>query len=382
VPAITASLATLTRGQSSLGYVPIYVHPSGSRDQGDPGGIDNNLWYLLGHHALHLTFGASDLLDHHRDAITRAMLWARYQDSDDDGLIEAHEAADWADLMAGRGKVLYGNVLYVLALRAYADLGRTVELPDPVDHLGLAERAAQRLQALLWVDAPLGIIPSPPPSLDEHIETRRIVQMTGSELWSRPYFLPWVGFRDYGDWCDVLGNSLAILGGLADERQRRLILDYFDQVGVADPFPARSIHPSIRPGEVHWRPYYRNGNLNLPDQYQNGGCWPFIGGLFIAALVRDGRLSQAAYQLERLALALRGDTDDWAFNEWHHGLTGRPMGKPSQAWSAAMFLFAHQAVAQGRVPWPLVSAPHGDVDQSRLAPAEQPSIRLKEPDDP
>ena len=33
---------------------------------------------------------------------------------------------------------------------------------------------------------------------------------------SRPYYLPWVAFREYGDWCDSLGNVLAILTGVAD----------------------------------------------------------------------------------------------------------------------------------------------------------------------
>ena len=28
------------------------------------------------------------------------------------------------------------------------------------------------------------------------------------------------------------------------------------------------------------------------------------------------------------------------FNEWHHGVTGRPMGKAFQTWSAASFLRA------------------------------------------
>jgi len=381
-PAIEASLETLTRAQSPLGYVPLNVHAGGRRDQGDPGGIDSNLWYVIGHQMLHRAFGAAKLLARHREAIERAMLWARYQDSDDDGLIEAQEAADWADLLANRGKVLYSNVLYAAALRAYADLADDVRLRDGAAHVALADRVVARLRRLHWVEAPLGLVDDPVHS-DEHAETRRIRALTGSQLWRRPYFLPWVGFRDFGDWCDVLGNSLAILTGVATELQRAAILDYCEQVGVASPVPAKAIHPPILPGSKDWRDYYRNGDLSMPHQYHNGGAWPFIGGFLIAACVADGRLVTARAYLERLAAALLGDGDPLgAFNEWHHGQTGRAMGKPLQAWSAAMFLFAKRAVDDGHAPWPLPRrrARDTELDQSRLiepAPRSATDVRGK-----
>jgi glycogen debranching enzyme len=36
----------------------------------------------------------------------------------------------------------------------------------------------------------------------------------------------------------------------------------------------------------------------------------------------------------------QGIEHDWEFNEWHHGVTGRPMGKAYQAWSAASYIQA------------------------------------------
>jgi glycogen debranching enzyme len=347
VPAIRASLVSLADAQTPLGYVPIFVEDGPESGQGDPGGIDGSLWFIIGHHVLHRAFGAVDLLERHRTSLARAMLWARYQDSDDDGLIEAQEAAGWADLLAERGKTLYANVLYVLALRAYADLAQEIELPDAQPCALAAERAVGRLNLIHWVDAPLGLgLPSgaewtsgnPP-------ETRRVLQLTGVQLWNRPYYLPWVGFRDFGDWCDVLGNILAILAGVADPGRRSMILDYLADVGAAEPLPAKAIYPPITAADPDWRSYYRNGNLNVPHHYHNGGAWPFIGGLLIAALVADSRQEEAEQYLERLTVAARDG--GWMFHEWHHGLTGRPMGKPHQAWSAAMLLYAQRAVASG-----------------------------------
>ncbi len=154
-------------------------------------------------------------------------------------------------------------------------------------------------------------------------------------LVKRPFFLPHVAFRDYGDYCDVLGNLLAILFGVANPAQEKRILDYLHQVGIAEPYPVRVLHSAIQPGSKDWREYYRNNNLNLPDQYHNGGIWPFAAGFYVAALVKSkasGRLDEARRQLEKLAEVNRlGIDGKWEFNEWCHGRTGRPMGCAHQA---------------------------------------------------
>lgn len=353
VPALRTSLDTLTAHQSLLGYIPLNVGSDGRPSTANAGALDSNLWYVIGHHVLNRTFAAQDVLERHRDAIAKAMLWVRYQDSDDDGLIESQEAGDWADLLAYRGKVLYSNVLYAMALRAYVAMADRIDLPDAPLHAELARVATARINALHWVDSDHGLWDSAtsPEINGQHLESRRLVQSTVSHLWARPFYLPWVAFRDFGDWCDVLGNSLAIIAGVADADRRDRILTYFDEVGVAEPYPAKAIHPPIEPGHKDWRDYYRNGYRSLPDQYHNGGVWPFIGGFLVAALVEAGRHSEAAAHLERLARALHeGHDQPWEFNEWHHGRTGRPMGAPFQAWSAALYLFALRSVADGAVP--------------------------------
>lgn len=246
-------------------------------------------------------------------------------------------------------------MLYVLALRAYAAMAKVIELPDGPAHAQLADRSSGQLNALFWVELTDGLwdTATSPALRGPHAESRRLAQLAVAELWSRPYYLPWVAFRELGDWCDVLGNTLALLAGVADPIRRDRVLDHFEAVGVAEPYPARSIHPPIQPGDRDWRGYYRNGNLNLPHQYHNGGVWPFIGGFLVAALVQAGRQSDAEKHLRRLAVGVRrgraGET--WEFNEWLHALSGQPMGRPFQAWSAAMYLFAYHAVQRGRPPY-------------------------------
>lgn len=353
VQPLRMSLQTLTSHQSALGHIPLNVAPDGRRATANAGAVDNNLWYVIGHRFLHETFGAADLVDRHRDALRRAMLWARYQDSDDDGLIETQEAADWADLLASRGKVLYSNVLYALALDAYAALSKVTDLPDGPMHQDLAATVARRINELHWVESDDGLWDGARSDALRglHTESRRLTQATHTQLWSRPYYLPWVGFRDFGDWCDVLGNCLAVLAGISDAAKCDRILTFFDEVGVARPYPAKSLYPPISTGHKDWRDYYRNGNRNLPHQYQNGGIWSFIGGFLVAAYVSGGRATEARALLARLAAGVReGHLTTWEFNEWQHGITGRPMGAPRQAWSAAMYLYAYEAVSRGAAP--------------------------------
>jgi glycogen debranching enzyme len=159
------------------------------------------------------------------------------------------------------------------------------------------------------------------------------------------YYLPYLGFRAVGEWFDSLGNLLAILAGVADEAKTHVILEFISQHGL-DAWPLRSLTPPVQRGDSDWREYY--SLVNQPHHYHNGGVWPFIGGFYVAALVKAGRSEAAARALENLAaLNLRGE-----FNEWHHGETGEPMGVQCQAWSAGMYLFAFECVRRSRAELP------------------------------
>jgi glycogen debranching enzyme len=156
------------------------------------------------------------------------------------------------------------------------------------------------------------------------------------------HYLPYLGFRAVGEWFDSLGNLLAILSGIADQRRSDMILDFIERHSL-DAWPLRSLTPVVRPGDADWRDYY--GTLNLPYHYHNGGAWPFIGGFYVAALLKAGRHSAAASALQNLAaLNQQGE-----FNEWHHGETGSAMGVKDQAWSAGMYLFAFKSLTAGQV---------------------------------
>ncbi len=369
-PAIHArSLNTLRRFQSPLGKIPHNVGMTGVADPaliahgGSLGGalqesiavedtihagcVDGNLWYIIGQYYDFKLRHDLGVLRAAWPSLEKALLWLRYQDSNECGLLEVHEAMDWADLLANRYNVLYDNVLYFAAWQCMGYMAAALE-NDADTFFQNAKDVQGKVNRLLWVG------PEEPTDYDwvrqerkEWLYPRRRVE---TELVERPFYLPYMAFRDYADRFDTLGNLLAILFGVADRRKADKILDYIQGCGLDDPFPVRALYPPVQPGETDWREYYRVRNLNQPHHYHNGGAWPFLGGVYVAALVQAGRLEQARCQLDKLTAMVRlGKLEEWEFNEWFHGLSGRPMGYAGQSWSAAMYLFAADAVEQRRV---------------------------------
>ncbi|GHF53593.1 glycogen debranching enzyme [Deinococcus metalli] len=343
-PALIAHGGAL-HGAGADGEVEVVV------DTAHAGCIDNSLWFILGNYAIWRADGDVARLRGVWPHVLRAYTWLEYQDSNGCGLLEVHEAMDWADLFANRYNSLWPNVLWYAVHRALADL-RAALGEDAAPDLARAEDIRFKINTLLWVGAEVT------KDLDWVAAHRKEwlypISLTTTVLQERPYFLPYMAFRGYADRFDTFGNLLAIVFGVASPVQTAKILDYIESAGVNQPWPVRAIHPPVQPGDSDWREYYRLRNLNLPDQYHNGGVWPMIGGFYVAALVAAGRHDEARRQLGRLAELnhlSRTPGRDWDFTEWAHGVSGRPSGFAGQSWSAAMYVYAHEAVGRGDVPF-------------------------------
>jgi glycogen debranching enzyme len=301
------TMDTLMNRQSPSGQIPNCVDtfvPSRPRLVAF-GAADASLWFVL---TLAYAERIIGVRPEFQQAAANALVWLRYQDAHEEGLIEQQEATDWMDIIANRGHVLYTNVLYFAAL----ELRR---------HIKEAHLVREAVNGFLW-DSELG------------------------------YFKPWSWKQEHGEWFDTAANLLAVVFKLADDKQAASILDYIERNHLDEPHPIRTIHPPIQPEDRDWRVYYRTEHdLNLPDQYHNGGSWPWVGGLYVAALVRAGCIDHAREVLYRLALTNHeGRTHEWEFNEWFHGITGEPRGAADQAWSAGMYMYAYSCVRDGREP--------------------------------
>lgn len=345
-----ASLETLQKFQNELGMIPLNVDSETvTVETANSGGVDANLWYIIGHYVYYKRYGDLEFLKSASDSIDLALLWLRYQDSNGCGLLEVHEAADWADLLAHRYNILYDNALYKKALDCYAEI-RKILGKDSERYEKLSQEVTEKINFLLWTDQDLEA------TLREATEKGYPDEWKNLSInnWDRQraddYYIPYAAFRDCGTHFDSLGNFMAILCGVADERKTNKILNYIHANGVNRPYPVMAIYPPIFPGDKDWKEYYRIYNLNLPYQYHNGGIWPFIGGFYIAALVKAGRYEEAEQELENLAKAnYEGLFGEWEFNEWLNSRTGTAAGNTLQAWSAGMYIFAYQSVMQKNV---------------------------------
>ena len=349
------SLETMSAYQSAKGMIQLNVNPdTGYVSTENAGAMDANLWYILGHYLHFQLTGDAGFLQRHWSNIDRALVWLEYQDMNECGLLEVPEAGNWMDLISVRYNVLYDNVLYYATVLACQELAQHLP-PGTGCHRPEVNATAlhERINLLMWIDRCWVA-----EHFAEHLEKLKAIRLEWFMLYhnigtisSRPFYLPWVAFREYGDWCDSLGNLLAILTGLADGHRTDHILRYMHQVGMAEPYPTKAIHPPIYPNQSDWREYFRSRNLNLPHQYHNGGIWPMIGGFHVAALVRHHWLQEAERLLVSLALANQQQIGtERGFNEWLHGETGHPMGYAQQAWSAAMYLYADHALHTGDLP--------------------------------
>lgn len=348
VGAFRRTIESLARHQTPSGQIPSNVRLAGDvPDYSGIGGIasiDSVMWFVIG--AVRLAFHTGDraFAAEIADPVERAMTWLGSHDANNDGLIEIPESSDWMDLFPRSYNVLYDEVLW---WQACLDTGALLDAlgRDGSDWTAQGDRVRTQILLQFW------------PTGDQLMEIAgsQSGRFSAGEAY---YLLSQITPFDYGWRCDVYANLLAALGGLLDERRLNRLFTFLWGVGVNSPYPVQCLYPPIASGAEDWKDYFLVNFLNLPHHYHNGGIWPFIGGLWVRYLAAAGRVELAHRELVNLAEACRqGMNGEWEFNEWLHGITGRPMGKAHQAWSAASYIHAYLTL-------------HGDADAGVFPPLE------------
>lgn len=334
------TLETLLNAASPTGQIPANVRiDDGIPDYSGVGSIcsiDSGLWVIIAIYNFVTTTGDHDFLRQHADRLQRAMDWLSAHDSNNDGLLEIPEAGDWTDLFGRSYNVLYDEVLWY---RANVCFGRILEfLGDyerAADYLRWSQHIRGRILDLFW--------PSTAPSEAAKHPHRFADRQFG--MGDTQYLIAEITPFAFNWRCDVYANVLAYLMNLLDADRARTAFRFMWGVGVNEPHPGANLYPVVQAGDPDWRAYYTVNLLNLPHHYHNGGIWPFIGGMWVRFIHRLGFHDVACRELVRLAkLNQLGRDQEWEFNEWAHGQTGRPMGKAYQAWSAACFIRACQEI--------------------------------------
>ncbi|MAU01526.1 MAG: glycogen debranching protein [Anaerolineaceae bacterium] len=332
------TLITLLEHVSPNGQIPANVRIDDERpDYSGVGGIasvDSGMWVIIAFFAYVSHTRDHEFLRHYMGQLQRVIDWLGAHDSNNDALLEIPEAGDWTDLFGRSYNVLYDEVLWY---RCNVCFGRLLQMLGDEqragDYFRWARVIKREIRKNFW------------PSTQQTVNQPVSFAERQFSLGDARYLLAQITPFDFSWRCDTLGNTLAFLYDVVDHRQASETFRFMWGVGVNDPFPIANLYPAVMSGDSDWRSYYTVNLLNLPQHYHNGGIWPFVGGHWVRFINKLGLRNLALQELYRLTeLNKLGAYQEWEFNEWAHGRTGRPMGKAFQAWSASEFIHACHAL--------------------------------------
>ncbi len=314
-------LETLAKNQTEHGHIPSLVH-----DSEDRGSSDSTPLFLLGTGIFRKVSGESDFLS---EAVEKALTWMEYQSPSDRYLVAQQPTSDWRDEQWVTGYGLFVNTLVYSYLRI----------------LGKHERADMVRSEMSRFTITEG-------KLHRHVHEGLVVKY-------KPYYAFWSYKIHSSERFDLLGNSLAILSGIASPSRADDMISWIEEEcagmkkrgELAVDLPP-NFFPYTKPEDPDWHPRYKL--FNNPGEYHNGGIWPFICAFYVAALVAAKRYTLAREKLIALTLSNQLSATGnvaFGFNEWIKAQDGKPMGQDWQTWSAALYLYAAKCVEEKRTPF-------------------------------
>ena len=314
-------LETLAKNQTEHGHIPSLVH-----DKDDRGASDTTPLFLLAAGIFKKVSNEPDFL---HTAVEKALIWMDYQSPSDRSLVAQQPTSDWRDEQWVIGKGLYVNTLVYSYLRILDRHEKAEELRNEMGRFTITKGTMHR-----------------------HVHEGLVVKY-------KPYYAFWSYKIFSSERFDLLGNSLAILSGIASPSRAEEMVSWIEEecagmrergelTGNLPP----NFFPFVKPDDPDW--YERYSQFNNPGEYHNGGIWPFICGFYIAALVAAKRYKLAEEKLVALTQCIKlshSENLEFGFNEWIKAQDGKPKGNDWQTWSAAMYLFAAKCVELKSTPF-------------------------------
>jgi hypothetical protein len=314
-------LETLAKNQTEHGHIPSLVH-----DKDDRGSSDSTPLFLLGAGIFRKVSGEKDFLN---TAVKKALNWMEYQSPSDRYMVAQQPTSDWRDEQWVTGYGLFVNTLVYSYLRL----------------LGKNERADK-------VHSEMSRFTITGGTIHRHVHEGLVVK-------HKPYYALWSYKIHSSERFDLLGNSLAILSGIASPSRAEDMISWIEEEcdsmkkngDLAVSLPP-NFFPYIKPEDPDWHPRY--AIFNRPGEYHNGGIWPFVCGLYVAALVASKKYALASEKLVVLTNIIKPSNTEkvnFGFNEWIKAQDGKPMGQDWQTWSAALYLYAVKCVEVKGTPF-------------------------------
>jgi hypothetical protein len=321
VGSIKKVLETVASNQSVHGHIPSLVH-----DPEDRGSSDSTPLFLVGVGIYRKISGDTGFLS---EAVDKSLCWMEYQSPSDRYLVTQQPTSDWRDEQWVLGYGLFVNTLLYSYLRL-------------LGHHDRADKVKHEMGRFTVTDG----------KMNHHTHEGLVVK-------HKPYYALW-SYKVYNsERFDLLGNSLAILSGIASPTRAGELVSWIEDEcetmlkngDLTIDLPP-NFFPFIKPGDADWHERY--SNFNNPGDYHNGGIWPFICGFYIAALVASKRYKLAETKLlalTRINKLSQSNDLKYGFNEWIKSQDGKPKGQDWQTWSAALYLYAAKCVEERKTPF-------------------------------
>lgn len=308
--ALEKTLKTLAKNQSPKGHIPSLVHDPLEKDASDTTPL-----FLLALSEFRKKTKEKYFL---KKAAEKALLWLSYQSPDDDVLIGKLPTSDWRDEEWVLGYGLYVNVIYYEVLKRYKMVKEVRKLKSLVERFEIVGGSKHR-------------------RIHEELTTKY-----------KPYFAQWVYKIMASEGFDLVGNSLAMLFGLAPKTRSKKIVKWVEEEcknlrlkGELKGNLPPVLLPYIRPKDPDWHERYEI--CNKPGCYHSGGVWPFATGLYIAAMAKIGYRKLAREKIVNLTALNKISKNpkyEWGFSEWLKAPDLSPQGSSHQSWSAAIYIYA------------------------------------------
>ena len=330
-------LETLAKNQTERGHIPSLVH-----DKEDRGSSDSTPLFLMATGIFRKVTGEKDFLS---EAVEKALTWMDYQSPSDRNMIAQQPTSDWRDEQWVTGYGLFVNTIVYSYLRLLGKNDKADRMYNEMSRFTITGGRKHR-----------------------HVHEGLVVK-------HKPYYAFW-SYKIYSsERFDLLGNSFAILSGIASPTRAAEMISWIEEEcqnmrkngDLAVDLPP-NFFPYIKPEDPDWYPRY--AIYNKPGEYHNGGIWPFVCGVYVAALVAAKKYGLARKKLVSLTRLIKSSNNaklNFGFNEWIKAQDGKPMGQDWQTWSAALYLYAAKCVEEKQTPF---------FDELRLYPTHKTVIKI------
>src|SRR5665647_266766 len=217
------------RNQTSRGHIPSLVH-----DNEDRGSSDTTPLFLMAVGIYRKVSAEPDFLT---EAVEKALIWMEYQSPSDRYLVAQQPTSDWRDEQWVTGYGLFVNTVVYTYLRL----------------LGKDERAEH-------VRREMGRFTISGGTVHPHIQEGLVVK-------HKPYFAFWSYKIHSSERFDLLGNTLAILSGLASPSRAEEMVSWIEEEcagmrkkgELAVDLPP-NFFPFIKPEDPDWHVRYSSYN--------------------------------------------------------------------------------------------------------------------------